>query len=210
MPAPFDTYLEKIQNDYKGGKATEYTYRSTLENLLESLARGIQASNDPKHVECGAPDFIVERRKVPLGYVETKDVGELLDKIEKSDQLKRYRASLHNLILTDYLEFRWYVNGTLRLTARIGSIGKAHKIVSDPDGIAQAKQLFKGFYETEVPIVDSPKDLAQRMASLTRFVRDRIVDALRQEDEQGVFHKQLDAFRLQLIPNLTSEEFADL
>jgi hypothetical protein len=39
------------------------------------LADGIDTSNDPKHIACGAPDFIVERRKVPLGYVETKDIG---------------------------------------------------------------------------------------------------------------------------------------
>jgi predicted helicase len=210
MPTPFETYLAKIQADYKGGKATEHTYRSTLENLLEALERNVDASNDPKHIACGAPDFIVERRKVPVGYVETKDVGEDLDKIEKSDQLKRYRASLHNLILTDYLEFRWYVTGTPRLTARIASIGKAHKIVIDPNGIAQAEQLFAEFYKTEVPVVGTPKDLAQRMAALTKIVRDLIVGALREEGESGVFHKQLAAFKQQLIPNLSSDEFADI
>lgn len=69
MPTPFETYLAKIQVDYKVGKATERTYRSTLENLLEALERNVDASNDPKHIACGAPDFIVERRKVPVGYV---------------------------------------------------------------------------------------------------------------------------------------------
>lgn len=152
--------------------------------MLEALERNVDASNDPKHIACGAPDFIVERRKVPVGYVETKDVNEGLDKIEKSDQLKRYRASLHNLILTDYLEFRWYVNGTHRLTARIGSIGKAHKIVIDSNGIAQAAQLFKEFYKTEVPVVGTPKDLAQRMAALTKIVRDLIVGAARRRRER--------------------------
>jgi hypothetical protein len=29
-------------------------------------------------------------------------------------QLKRYRASLGNLILTDYLQFHWYVDGQCR------------------------------------------------------------------------------------------------
>jgi hypothetical protein len=84
--SPFDTYLKKIQADLKGGKATEYTYRSSLEYLLESLAPGVNASNDPKHIKAGAPDFIVERDQVPLGYVETKDVGADLDAIEKSEQ----------------------------------------------------------------------------------------------------------------------------
>ena len=74
MTKPFDTYLAKLAADFKRGQATEHTYRSSLENLLESLAPHIEASNDPKHVKCGAPDFIVERRYVPLGYVETKDL----------------------------------------------------------------------------------------------------------------------------------------
>ena len=107
MTTPFETYISKVETDLRGGKAAEHTYRGTLEILMESFERGIEASNDPKHIECGAPDFIVEKRKVPLGYVETKDVGIGLDKIEKTDQLKRYLKALNNLILTDYLEFRW-------------------------------------------------------------------------------------------------------
>jgi len=106
MTTPFETYIAKVEADYRGGKATELTYRGTLELFLESLERGVEASSDPKHIECGAPDFIVEKRRVPLGYVETKDVAEPLDRIEKTEQMKRYLKALHNLILTDYLEFR--------------------------------------------------------------------------------------------------------
>jgi hypothetical protein len=124
MPTAFQSYITKIESDLRGGKATEHTYRSSLELLMESLERGIEASNDPKHIECGAPDFIVEKRRVPLGYVETKDVGVGLDKIEKSDQMKRYLKALNNLVLTDYLEFRWYVNGEKKRTIRLAEIGK--------------------------------------------------------------------------------------
>jgi hypothetical protein len=120
MTSPFEHYITKIESDYRGGRATEHTYRSSLELLMESLERGIEASNDPKHIECGAPDFIIEKRKVPLGYVETKDIGESLDRIEKSDQLKRYLKALNNLILTDYLEFRWYVNGEKEANSSFG------------------------------------------------------------------------------------------
>jgi hypothetical protein len=103
MSTLFDTYLEQIQADLKGGQATEHTYRSSIETLPEALAPGIKASNEAKHIQCGAPDFVIECGRVPLGYVETKDVGADLDKVKKSDQLKRYRLSLANLILTDYL-----------------------------------------------------------------------------------------------------------
>ena len=59
MSTLFDTYLAQIQADLKGGKATEHTYRSALESLLEVLTQGVKASNEAKHIRCGAPDFVV-------------------------------------------------------------------------------------------------------------------------------------------------------
>ena len=67
----------------------------------------MQAINEPTHVECGAPDFIVHRGGAPVGHIECRDIGASLDRVEESKQLQRYRAGLPNLILTDYLEFRW-------------------------------------------------------------------------------------------------------
>src|SRR5687767_1962029 len=148
MATSFETYINKVEADLRGGKATEHTYRGTLEIFLESLERGIEASNDPKHIECGAPDFIVELRKVPLGYVETKDVGEPLDRVEKSEQLKRYLKALNNLILTDYLEFRWYVNGEKKRTVRLAESGKNNRLVISPQAETNITQLFGDFYAT--------------------------------------------------------------
>ena len=212
MTTPFETYITKVETDLRGGKATEHTYRGTLETFMEALERGIEASNDPKHIECGAPDFIVEKRKVPLGYVETKDVGEPLDKIEKSDQLKRYLKALNNLILTDYLEFRWYVNGEKKRTIRLAEIGKNNRLVISPQAETNITQLFGDFYATETPTVSTPKELAGRLAGVTHFIRDRIVDVLKSGEPslQKAFEKRFNAFRDLLLPALKEEEFADL
>jgi hypothetical protein len=101
-------YVHAIEKKLALGDATEHTHRSALEALVESLASGITATNEPKHIECGAPDFILRKGSVTVGYIEAKDIGKSLDEAEKTDQLKRYRDSLTNLVLTDYLEFRWY------------------------------------------------------------------------------------------------------
>ncbi len=182
--------------------------------MLEALAPGVKASNEAKHIQCGAPDFVVERGHVPLGYVETKDVGADLDKVERGDQLKRYRLSLANLILTDYVEFRWYVNGAHRRTARLATVGKDHKLTVDPQGVALVGQMFDEFYRAEVTTVGTPKELAERMAHLTKFVRDLIIAALQAEAgdgaERGALHKQYDTFRENLLPTLEPEEFADI
>jgi hypothetical protein len=111
------TYLKNIEKALATGDATEHSYRPALKEFIESLAEDIEATNEPKREQCGAPDFIVTKGKTPIGYIETKNVGKPLDIIERDEQLKRYRTRLGNLILTDYLEFRWYVQGEHRLTA---------------------------------------------------------------------------------------------
>src|SRR5438552_9055440 len=107
MAATSDTaihgYLRKITKAYQIGNATEHTYRAALQELLETLFPGITATNEPKHIKCGAPDFIITDKQIPLGYIETKNVGISLDQVEHSEQLKRYLGSLANLILTDYV-----------------------------------------------------------------------------------------------------------
>ena len=103
-----NSYLQKIKGEYATGKATEHSYRGYLQTLIQDLAKDVQVTNEPKRQKCGAPDYIVQKKDVPIGYIEAKDIGVDLDSIEKTDQLKRYLPSLDNLILTDYLEFRFF------------------------------------------------------------------------------------------------------
>jgi hypothetical protein len=90
-------YLREIEKTYRVGNATEHTYRSDLKGWLEALFPGITATNEPKRVKCGAPDFIITKNLTPLGYIETKDIGISLDQVERTDQMKRYLASLGKL-----------------------------------------------------------------------------------------------------------------
>lgn len=179
--APIDAYRKQIEKELQAGNATEHTHRPALKDLIESLASGVIATNEPKQVECGAPDFIVSRKAphgpVTVGHIEAKDVGKPLDEIEKSDQLKRYLPALPNLILTDYLEFRWYVNGDHRHTARIARVAKSGKLTPEKDGAQTVTDLLTAFLSHEAQAVNNPKDLALRMARLTHFIRDMIVAA---------------------------------
>ncbi len=58
-------YLQGIEQAYRAGNATEHTYRSNLKALVETLAPGVTATNEPKRVKCGAPDFIITRKQTP-------------------------------------------------------------------------------------------------------------------------------------------------
>ena len=76
------TYLNNIEKSLSTGNATEHSYRPALKEFIESLAEEIEATNEPKREQCGAPDFIITKGKTPIGYIETKDVGKSLDIIE--------------------------------------------------------------------------------------------------------------------------------
>jgi hypothetical protein len=110
--AALRSYLKKIEKAYQIGNATEHTYRAALQELLQTLFSDITVTNEPKRVACGAPDLIITHKQIPLGYIETKDINTSLDQTEHTNQMTRYFGSLANLILTDYVEFRWYVAGS--------------------------------------------------------------------------------------------------
>ena len=203
-------YMKTIEKTFSSGNATEHTYRPTLKNLIESLADGIIATNEPRREACGAPDFIITRNKIPVGYIETKDIGKPLAVIENDEQLKRYRSSLGNLILTDYLEFRWYVAGEHRLTARLASEGSKGGFKVSGEGEKQVAALLTAFLQERVSLVKSPKDLAVRMAALAQHIRDTILKALTDEDGGGTLHAQMEGFRKVLLPEMTAEQFADM
>jgi len=209
-PTPFKTYLKEIQKNLSTWRATEQTHRSALKALLEAVGEGITAINEPRRVECGAPDYIITRARTPVGYVEAKDVGTNLDTAERSEQVRRYRASLSNLILTDYLEFRWYVEGEHRETARLATLTSDGRIRTQRGGIQALSGLLQKFFAQTMPTVGTSKELAQRMAALARMTRDLIQETFRRESEEGALHAQLKAFRETLIPFLTPAQFADM
>ena len=207
---PLRVYLRDVEKAFIGGNATEHTYRPFLKCAVESMGDGITATNEPRREACGAPDFIITRNKIPLGYIETKDIGKPLALIENDEQLMRYRDRLGNLILTDYLEFRWYVAGEHRLTARLASEGLKGGLKANAEGAEQVAALLKAFLQERVSLVKSPKDMAVRMAALAQLVRDTILNALAGEDGGGTLHGQMEGFRKVLLPEMTADQFADI
>lgn len=207
---PLRTYVKSLEAELTAGNSTEHTHRTALKTLLESLNPGITATNEPRRIECGAPDFIVSKGSVTIGYIEAKDVGKSLDDVEKSEQLKRYREALSSLILTNYLEFHWFVNGEVWLKARLWNPTREGKIKKDEDGIQAAAELLTAFLEHVSKKAGTPKELAERMAKQAHLVRNLIINTFQSESESGSLHTQLTAFRNNLIPDLSPEDFADM
>jgi predicted helicase len=212
----FDKYLSEVNKAYLRGDATEHTHRPALKALIEALGEKVTATNEPKRrTDCGAPDILVSTRKRKLdfriGYIECKDIGTDLKKEEKTEQIKkRYLPSLHNFILTDYLNFRWYTYEELRLTATLACEAEGGTFKATEGGKDEVKELLRGFLEHEPEKVASAKELAVRMGHTARMLRDVTKTIFEQEEKTGPLHVHLAAFRKVLLPGLSEDEFADM
>ncbi len=205
-------YLAALEASIKRGDATEHTHRPALKAMLEAVAGdpAVQAVNEPRRIACGAPDYVIARGTVPLGYVEAKDVGANLNEVERSEQLVRYRDSLGNLILTDYLEFRWYLGGDLKLTASLPRPGRDGHIRWNDTAGSEVAQLLGQFLEADIPLAASPVELATRMAKLAQLIRSLILQTFAAEGDTGELHAQCEGFKRVLLDTLTTEQFADM
>ena len=104
-------YIEKINTLYKTGNAREHSYRGDLQNLLMAILPDVLVTNEPARVACGAPDYVLTRKDIPIGYVEAKDIGVDLKDKKLKEQFDRYKSGLTNLIFTDYMDFHFYKDG---------------------------------------------------------------------------------------------------
>src|SRR4030066_1495391 len=109
----FENYIKAISAKFSHEETGEMGYRTDFEILLKGIFESIKVKrvdHDAKAKQGNKPDFVVLNYDVPLLYIEAKDIGISLDKVEKSEQMRRYYGYT-NLVLTDYLEFRFYRNG---------------------------------------------------------------------------------------------------
>lgn len=206
MPSiSFDAYLKSIQNNLQ--KGSERSHYPALKDLLDDSDKGIDAVIEEKGNKAGIPDFTVRRRELLVGYLEAKDVGLDLDQIEKSEQLQRYIEAFPNLVLTNYLEFRWYVNGKRRQKEILADRTENKLQIRATEKIAA---LLDQFINYTGEIISSPEDLARQMARLTKAIRLATTTALEGERKDGELHQLKQGFSEVLLPDLNDADFADM
>ena len=202
-------YIENINKRYKLGNATEHTFRGDLQQLIEDLVPGIRATNEPKRQSCGAPDYILTKKDIPIGFIEAKDIGDPdLDGLKKTgnkEQFDRYKDSLSNLIFTDYLNFHIYRDGEFLLKISIGEVtDKGIKPI--PENFERFEQYIKDFCLYIGQTIKSSKKLAQMMAGKARLLSEVIEKALlsdEQNSENSTLQDQMSAFEQILIHDIT-------
>jgi hypothetical protein len=158
-------YLESINARYKSGISKEHSYRGDLEALIRELVIGINITNEPANVtDCGNPDYVITKGKIPIGYIEAKDIGKDLNGKQYDEQFNRYKKALDNLLITDYIWFRFYQHGKLVHEIRIGEI-EDNKIKPIAENFEQFENLVKNFCTFIGQTIKSSKKLAEMMAA---------------------------------------------
>ncbi len=203
-----EKYLDGIIRKFKTGKTTEHSFRGNLQDFIERTVIGIQAINEPTRQKCGAPDYIIQKKNIPVGYIEAKDIDKNLDVVEKSEQLDRYRASLDNLILTNYLEFRFFVGGVHVDTVKVADIVNGKIKVYEKE-YQKLIDHIRNFCDYKGQTIKSPKQLANLMAQKAVMIRDVIINSL-ESDSIGSLVSQRDAFKQILLHDLNNHTFADM
>ena len=209
-------YVESINSRFKLGNATEHTFRGDLAQLIETLVPDIVATNEPKRQKCGAPDYILTRKEIPIGFIEAKDIGDKdLDGTKKTgnkEQFDRYKASLENLIFTDYINFHLYRNGEFVTKISIAEV-MGNQIKALPENFSTFENLIKDFALYVGQTIKSPKKLAEMMAGKARLLADIISNALISDEDtrsNSSLRDQMEAFKEILIHDITPKGFADV
>lgn len=205
-------YLDKINTLYKTGNAREHSYRGDLQNLIMAILPDVLVTNEPARVDCGAPDYVLTRKDIPIGYIEAKDIGVDLGSKTLKEQFDRYKSGLTNLIFTDYMDFHFYKEGEFVTKIAIAKIENG-AIVPMAENFVQFSELIKNFALTVSQTIKSPTKLAQMMAGKAKLMADVIEKSLDFDDQaenRSPLKNQMLAFQKMLIHDIDNKSFSDI
>jgi hypothetical protein len=211
----FENYIQSISSKFSHEETSEMGYRTDFEILLKGIFESINVSridHDAKAKQGNKPDFIVLNKGVPIVYIETKDIGVPLDKVEKSEQMARY-FGYTNLVLTDYVELRFYRNGLpYEQPIKIaGYDSNVRTITPFPQNYEHAEKTLLDFTQSHKEPIRSGEHLSKIMGGKAQRIRDNVKQFLSKPSEKNaeILHVYETIKRL-LVHDLTQESFADM
>ncbi|GCL35346.1 adenine specific DNA methyltransferase [Sphaerospermopsis reniformis] len=204
----FNNYIQDLQDKIKhGGERSHY---SSLERLIEGLIIGVNVIVEEKGNQAGIPDLTIRKNDRVVGYIEAKDVNVDISKLDKSEQIKRYLESNigYNFILTNYLDFRWYVDGECAKIAKLANI-KDNEI-SLVDDLQPITELLQSFINQKAKDINNYYDLAKAMATYTKTIRNAIASSLIIETTTDELKELKETFKKLLLLDIDNASFADM
>ncbi|EAJ6725888.1 DNA methyltransferase [Campylobacter jejuni] len=213
-------YLENIKDISTNDK--EHTHRTALQNLLQAIKDNqdkqnkISIKQEPNNDKegRGAPDFLITKDFLTLGYIENKRVNANLDNIITSDQILKYTKLSPNIILTDYLRFILLsLNDKNEIIickeVKICSLDEIKSVIKN-QSLLEAKtkelnELFAIFFSKIPNPINSALDFANHLSLRTRILKDELLLSSKNETLLSLFN----TFKETLYKELSYEEFCD-
>ena len=201
-----DRYLQDIQRTQANPDATpELSLFPHLQAFLEDIAADhfesttITFTQEPRSIDqIGRPDFIARDGLLPISYIEAEAYGRNLDALtgHAETQNARFIENLDNFILTNFIEFRLYTDGQLRLTGNVENSSE------------DLERLLDRFLSAGPLQIGTPEALAKHLARRTRELQIQIETTL--TDENSQIYGMFSAFKELLLATLTPDDFADM
>ncbi len=211
----FSNYVNSVSSKFTHEETSEMGYRTDFEILLKGIFESINVSrfdHDARAKQGSKPDFVVLHHDIPILYIEAKDIGISLDKVEKSEQMSRY-FGYANLVLTDYVEFRFYRNGLpYGEPIKIAEYNKnSRTITTFPNNFEYLAKTFIDFTQSHKEPIKSGKHLAKIMGGKGQRIRDNIREILASESgKNSELMKVYETIKRLLVHDLTTDSFADM
>ena len=206
-------YIGRIEKEWRSGQTTEHSFRPMLKELVETLLPRVLVINEPKHIACGAPDYLIRCGTDILGFIEAKDLGDgdLDGRAAHKEQFDRYKESLDTLCFTDYLDFHFYDRSDFVDSVRIAEPKGDRLALADDAALDRFVQLVSRFAGQRPQHIASPARLAQLMAGKARLLAAGVRQYLgRDENADSMLAQQMEAFRRVLIHDIDADSFADI
>ncbi|MGI7704918.1 type ISP restriction/modification enzyme [Campylobacter jejuni] len=211
-------YLENIKDISTNDK--EHTHRTALQNLLQAIKDNqdkqnkISIKQEPNNDKegRGAPDFLITKDFLTLGYIENKRVNANLDNIIKSDQILKYTKLSPNIILTDYLRFILLsLNDKNEIIickeVKICSLDEIKSVIKNQSLLdtktQELNELFAIFFAKIPNPINSALEFANHLSLRTRILKDELLLSSKNETLLSLFN----TFKETLYKELSYEEF---
>ncbi len=209
------TYLSEIRSQRGQSNSTEeLSYRDFLGKFLRgaaaALGRAAAFTGEAKKITFGRPDYEVTHGLKVIGYVEAEALGTPLAQLRGSakEQNERFRANLHNFLLTNHTEFRLYLDGREVAAALLPEPPEQGKIVVSEAALAALQTLLETFLDASTPVAATAEAIARQLARRARFLR-VAADAMLSHDDSPL-HTLWNLYQVTLFDGITAEKFADV
>lgn len=157
------------------GDYTELSLRTPFENFVKSLKTEYGLIQEPKRTRnVGAPDFKAFSGAVKVGYIETKDLNKNLDEELNSEQIKKYKKSVDNLILTNYFRFILFKHDKILFDFNLFNLSDLDnsKFLVQDKNMEEYLNLMDAFFGYRLATIKSHEELSFELSKRAKLLKE--------------------------------------